>query len=35
VDSTFDVAYTSALTRAQETLRLIIETSGIDGPGHP
>ena len=28
----FDVAYTSALTRAQETLRLILETSGIDVP---
>jgi 2,3-bisphosphoglycerate-dependent phosphoglycerate mutase len=30
--STFDVAYTSALTRAQETLRLILETSGISVP---
>ena len=30
--STFDVAYTSALTRAQETLRLIVETSGIQAP---
>ena len=28
----FDVAYTSALVRAQETLRLILETSGIDVP---
>jgi 2,3-bisphosphoglycerate-dependent phosphoglycerate mutase len=28
----FDVAYTSALTRAQETLRLILETSGIEVP---
>jgi 2,3-bisphosphoglycerate-dependent phosphoglycerate mutase len=28
----FDVAYTSALTRAQETLRLIVEESGIDVP---
>jgi 2,3-bisphosphoglycerate-dependent phosphoglycerate mutase len=26
----FDVAYTSALTRAQETLRLILETEGWD-----
>ncbi len=30
--STFDVAYTSALSRAQETLRLIVETSGIVAP---
>jgi 2,3-bisphosphoglycerate-dependent phosphoglycerate mutase len=29
---TFDVAYTSALSRAQETLRLILETSGIEVP---
>jgi 2,3-bisphosphoglycerate-dependent phosphoglycerate mutase len=28
----FDVAYTSALTRAQETLRLILETADIDVP---
>jgi 2,3-bisphosphoglycerate-dependent phosphoglycerate mutase len=28
----FDVAYTSALSRAQETLRLILETSGIEAP---
>jgi 2,3-bisphosphoglycerate-dependent phosphoglycerate mutase len=28
----FDVAYTSALSRAQETLRIILETSGIDVP---
>jgi 2,3-bisphosphoglycerate-dependent phosphoglycerate mutase len=28
----FDVAYTSALTRAQETLRIILETSGIRAP---
>ena len=28
----FDVAYTSALTRAQETLRLLLETSAIDVP---
>ena len=28
----FDVAYTSALTRAQETLRLILETAGIQVP---
>jgi 2,3-bisphosphoglycerate-dependent phosphoglycerate mutase len=27
----FDVAYTSALTRAQETLRLIVETAGFEG----
>ena len=27
----FDVAYTSSLTRAQETLRLIIETAGFEG----
>jgi 2,3-bisphosphoglycerate-dependent phosphoglycerate mutase len=26
----FDVAYTSALTRAQETLRLIVETAGFE-----
>ncbi len=30
--SMFDVAYTSALSRAQETLRLIVETSGIVAP---
>lgn len=30
--STFDVAYTSALSRAQETLRLIVETAGIVAP---
>jgi 2,3-bisphosphoglycerate-dependent phosphoglycerate mutase len=30
--ATFDVAYTSALSRAQETLRLIIETSGMTVP---
>jgi len=29
---TFDVAYTSALSRAQETLRLIVETSGLQFP---
>jgi 2,3-bisphosphoglycerate-dependent phosphoglycerate mutase len=29
---TFDVAYTSALSRAQETLRLILDVSGIDVP---
>jgi 2,3-bisphosphoglycerate-dependent phosphoglycerate mutase len=29
---TFDVAYTSALTRAQETLRLLLDTSGIEVP---
>jgi 2,3-bisphosphoglycerate-dependent phosphoglycerate mutase len=29
---TFDVAYTSALSRAQETLRLILLTSGIEVP---
>jgi 2,3-bisphosphoglycerate-dependent phosphoglycerate mutase len=29
--SSFDVAYTSALTRAQETLRLIIETADLEG----
>ncbi|MCW5941273.1 MAG: 2,3-bisphosphoglycerate-dependent phosphoglycerate mutase [Fimbriimonadaceae bacterium] len=28
----FDVAYTSALTRAQETLRLILETMGVQVP---
>jgi 2,3-bisphosphoglycerate-dependent phosphoglycerate mutase len=28
----FDVAYTSALSRAQDTLRLILESSGIDVP---
>lgn len=28
----FDVAYTSALVRAQETLRLIMQTAGIDVP---
>lgn len=28
----FDVAYTSALTRAQETLRLIMETMGVQIP---
>jgi 2,3-bisphosphoglycerate-dependent phosphoglycerate mutase len=28
----FDVAYTSALSRAQETLRIMLETSGIDVP---
>jgi 2,3-bisphosphoglycerate-dependent phosphoglycerate mutase len=28
----FDVAYTSSLTRAQETLRLIMETAGLDLP---
>ncbi len=28
----FDVAYTSALTRAQETLRLILETAEMDVP---
>jgi 2,3-bisphosphoglycerate-dependent phosphoglycerate mutase len=27
----FDVAYTSALVRAQETLRIIIETAGFEG----
>lgn len=27
----FDIAYTSVLTRAQETLRLIVETAGFDG----
>ena len=27
----FDVAYTSALTRAHETLRLIVETAGLEG----
>jgi 2,3-bisphosphoglycerate-dependent phosphoglycerate mutase len=31
-DSTFDVAYTSALSRAQETLRIIIATSGMTVP---
>jgi len=31
-DSTFDVAYTSALSRAQETLRIIIATSGMSVP---
>jgi 2,3-bisphosphoglycerate-dependent phosphoglycerate mutase len=30
--TSFDVAYTSALSRAQETLRLILETSGIAVP---
>lgn len=30
--ATFDVAYTSALTRAQETLRIIMATSGLDVP---
>ena len=30
--SMFDVAYTSGLSRAQETLRLIVETSGIVAP---
>jgi len=30
--SAFDVAYTSALSRAQETLRLAIETAGIQVP---
>jgi 2,3-bisphosphoglycerate-dependent phosphoglycerate mutase len=29
---TIDVAYTSVLTRAQETLRIIMETSGLDVP---
>jgi len=29
---TFDVAYTSALSRAQETLRLLLDTSGIRVP---
>jgi 2,3-bisphosphoglycerate-dependent phosphoglycerate mutase len=29
---TFDVAYTSALIRAQETLRIMIATSGIEVP---
>jgi 2,3-bisphosphoglycerate-dependent phosphoglycerate mutase len=28
----FDVAYTSALTRAQETLRIIMEAAGLDLP---
>jgi bisphosphoglycerate-dependent phosphoglycerate mutase len=28
----FDVAYTSALVRAQETLRIIMETAGFDLP---
>ena len=28
----FDVAYTSALTRAQETLRIIMETADLDVP---
>jgi 2,3-bisphosphoglycerate-dependent phosphoglycerate mutase len=27
----FDVAYTSALVRAQETLRIIVETAGFEG----
>lgn len=31
-DMTFDVAYTSRLTRAQETLRIIMETAGFDLP---
>jgi 2,3-bisphosphoglycerate-dependent phosphoglycerate mutase len=31
-DMTFDVAYTSALSRAQETLRLLMETSGLRVP---
>jgi 2,3-bisphosphoglycerate-dependent phosphoglycerate mutase len=31
-DHTFDVAYTSSLTRAQETLRIIQETAGFDLP---
>jgi 2,3-bisphosphoglycerate-dependent phosphoglycerate mutase len=30
--STFDVAYTSALSRAQDTLQLILETAGIVTP---
>ena len=30
--STFDVAYTSALSRAQDTLQLILETAGIVAP---
>jgi 2,3-bisphosphoglycerate-dependent phosphoglycerate mutase len=30
--SRFDVAYTSALVRAQETLRIILATSGIETP---
>lgn len=30
--ATFDVAYTSALSRAQETLRLIIETADLEVP---
>jgi 2,3-bisphosphoglycerate-dependent phosphoglycerate mutase len=29
---TFDIAYTSVLVRAQETLRLIQETAGYDLP---
>jgi 2,3-bisphosphoglycerate-dependent phosphoglycerate mutase len=29
---TFDVAYTSALVRAQESLRIIVETAGYDLP---
>ena len=29
---TFDIAYTSALVRAQETLRLLCETAGLDLP---
>jgi 2,3-bisphosphoglycerate-dependent phosphoglycerate mutase len=28
----FDVAYTSALSRAQETLRIILETAGLSVP---
>jgi 2,3-bisphosphoglycerate-dependent phosphoglycerate mutase len=28
--SNFDVAYTSSLTRAQETLRILMETAGMD-----
>ncbi len=31
-DVSFDVAYTSALRRAQDTLTLIMETAGIDVP---
>ena len=31
-DITFDVAYTSVLRRAQDTLRIIMETTGMDIP---
>lgn len=31
-DMTFDIAYTSTLIRAQETLRLLCETAGLDLP---